>query len=669
MTARRPLLAALSIACAAAVLAGQEPPPQTFRAGTDVVMVDVSVRDGNRVVTGLSAADFVLTDNGVRQKIDSVEATSVPIDVTLVVDVSGNPGMAWRTAANATAMTASVQREVNQVAGILRPMDRLRLVTIDRYVRQVWPFLPVTALPPVRGLEMDGLASTYDALAAVLLHPVGPDRRHVVIARTKGVDTMSAVGAGALGAIAAKSDARFHLVLMETALSNDGEARAWQCANIGQCWPTVRSWIPHQNGLIDGGEFHRVTQNGLLVKAGVEATGGAWHQASGLSVPSLTGTFKATFDDFRSSYMLRYTPQGVTRSGWHAIKVTVPGQKALEVNARRGYGVEEVIPPIPTPVPAPNARLRTLPELTAAFERGALGQVQDGVRRNVAPLLLLKDFEEEGNPWPGAPRLEAAFALVLVEPLVFSTRAADRDAAYAFLGRYWTLVRHPLDPDDFEAEWMYAALTMLQGAIRPAAAESFIEQTIARFPNDPRFVLLRAINSEQRSIPSTRLTVYEAPGAPRPAIAEIVGQRYLEAIAFPSIAAEARIRLSWMLYRSGKPDEALSQLMQAGAAPLPDRDLRYLQQLFLGHVLEAKGDREQSIAAYRAAAAMLPGAQAARVGLMNSLLLRGERAEAEALAEFIQTTRDQSQDPWWSYWQGQYRMHQQALRRLLELAR
>jgi hypothetical protein len=84
-------------------------------------------------------------------------------------------------------------------------------------------------------------------------------------------------------------------------------------------------------------------------------------------------------------------------------------------------------------------------------------------------VLLLKDFEEEGNPWPGAPRLEAAFALVLAEPLVFSTRAADRDAAYAFLARYWTLVRHPLDPDDFEAEWMYAALTMLQGAIRPAA--------------------------------------------------------------------------------------------------------------------------------------------------------------------------------------------------------
>jgi hypothetical protein len=97
--------------------------------------------------------------------------------------------------------------------------------------------------------------------------------------------------------------------------------------------------------------------------------------------------------------------------------------------------------------------------------------------------------------------------------------------------------------------------------------------------------------------------------------------------------------------------------------------LRYLQQLFLGHVLAAKGEHEQSIAAYRAAAAILPGAQSPRVGLMNTLLMRGERAEAEALAEFIQTTRNLSQDPWWSYWQGQYRRHPQALLRLLEMAK
>jgi hypothetical protein len=668
VTAGRLLLGALSVVGAVAALAGQEP-PQTFRAGTDVVMVDVSVRDGKLIVTDLTAKDFVLTDNGVRQQIESVEATSVPVDVTLVVDVSGNPGMAWRTAANASAVAAGVQREVNQVAAILRPTDRLRLVTIDRYVRQVWPFLPVTELPPVRGLEVDGLASTHDALAAVLLHPVGPARRHVVIARTKGVDTMSSVTAGALGAIAQRSDARFHLVLMEQALTTDAEARRWQCVNLGQCWPTVRSWIPKKSLLIDDTEFHRITPGGMLVKAGVEATGGGWHQAQLLSAPSLTGTFKETFDTFRGSYMLRYTPQGVTRSGWHTINVTIPGRRSLEVNARRGYGVKEVVPAVPTPVPSANTRLRTLPELTAAFERGALAQVQDSLRLNAAPLLLLKDFEEEGNPWPGSPRLEAAFVLALLEPLVFSTRPADRSAAQEFLARYWPLVRHPLDPDDFEAEWAYAALTMLQGVIQPVAVGPFIERTMERFPHDPRFVLLRAINSEQRSLPGTRLTIYEAPGAPRPAITEVVREQYLQAIQLSSVSAEARIRLAWMLYRSGNPNEALSQLMQAGAAPLPDTGLRYLQQLFLGHVFSAIGDHDRSIAAYRAAASIVPGAQSARVGLMNALLLRGERPEAEALAEHIQGTRDQSQDPWWSYWQGQYRMHERALRRLLEMAK
>ena len=669
MTAHTRLTTIVAAAGAVSLLAAQEPQRQTFRTGVDVVMVDVSVRDGNRNVTGLNIEDFVLTDNGVRQQIESVEPTAVPIDVTLVVDVSGNANLAWRSAANAASTIRGVEKEVEQVKSILRPMDRLRLLTIDRYVRQVWPLLPVDALPPVRGLEMDGLASTFDALAAALLQPVEPARRHVVVARTKGVDTISALSAEALGAIAEKSDARFHLVLMETALDNDKAARDFQCAMMGQCWPTVRSWIPHRRLVIEESEFHAVTRDGSFIKAGVEATGGGWHQAELLSVPSLTGTFKKTFDDFRSSYMLRYTPQGVARGGWHTINVTLPRQRNLNVNARRGYGVEEPAPAPARPAPARNALLRTLPDLVAAFERGSLAQVQESLRQHDSPPRLLKEFEEGGNPWHGSPEREAAFALTLVEPLLFSTRAADRDNAQRFLWRFQLLVQPPLEPNVFEAEWLYAMLTLLQGVIRPASTEPYIERAIARFPTDPRFVLLRAINSEQRSLPGTRLTILEAPGAPRPAVTEVVRKHYLEAMAYPSIAAEARIRLSWMLYRSGAVNEALEQLMQAGESPLPDRDLRYLHQLFLGHVLVAAGDHARGITAYRAAATLLPGAQSARVGLMNTLLLNGERAEAEQLAEHIQSTPDRTLDPWWSYWQGQYRMHTAALTRLLELTK
>ena len=48
-------------------------------------------------------------------------------------------------------------------------------------------------------------------------------------------------------------------------------------------------------------------------------------------------TFKKVFDDYRQSYVLRYTPKGVVRDGWHEIKVEVPGHPRATVRARKGY--------------------------------------------------------------------------------------------------------------------------------------------------------------------------------------------------------------------------------------------------------------------------------------------------------------------------------------------
>ena len=61
-----------------------------FRGGADAVTVDVVVKDGGRVVGGLTTSDFGLRGRpGVSQTIDRVVATAVPVDVTLIVDVSG----------------------------------------------------------------------------------------------------------------------------------------------------------------------------------------------------------------------------------------------------------------------------------------------------------------------------------------------------------------------------------------------------------------------------------------------------------------------------------------------------------------------------------------------------------------------------------------------------
>ena len=53
---------------------------------------------------------------------------------------------------------------------------------------------------------------------------------------------------------------------------------------------------------------------------------------------SLSETFLASLEQFRTSYVLRYTPTGVPRAGWHAVDVSTKNSK-YTVRARQGYWV------------------------------------------------------------------------------------------------------------------------------------------------------------------------------------------------------------------------------------------------------------------------------------------------------------------------------------------
>jgi hypothetical protein len=61
---------------------------------------------------------------------------------------------------------------------------------------------------------------------------------------------------------------------------------------------------------------------------------------TGGTVRPLSDSFKAFADileDFRSSYVLQYTPQGVSAPGWHELKVKVTRSGSFTIRARRGY--------------------------------------------------------------------------------------------------------------------------------------------------------------------------------------------------------------------------------------------------------------------------------------------------------------------------------------------
>src|SRR3990172_8009075 len=107
----------LSIILAAAWLAGQSatrPLAQqaTFRARVDVVSVTVSVMKGREPFAGLTAADFELTDSGVRQQVDAASLETVPIDVT--VAITGG------SARNERGLIAGVM-EADRLRSLLRP--------------------------------------------------------------------------------------------------------------------------------------------------------------------------------------------------------------------------------------------------------------------------------------------------------------------------------------------------------------------------------------------------------------------------------------------------------------------------------------------------------------------------------------------------------------------
>ena len=61
----------------------QAPSPQAvFRTTANVVVVDTSVEVKGAAVSDLTAADFTLTDNGVVQRVETVDPRAMPIDVT-----------------------------------------------------------------------------------------------------------------------------------------------------------------------------------------------------------------------------------------------------------------------------------------------------------------------------------------------------------------------------------------------------------------------------------------------------------------------------------------------------------------------------------------------------------------------------------------------------------
>ena len=232
--------------------------------------------------------------------------------MTLLLDVS----------ASVTGSTLEARTALRQVEADLLPADRLRLLIFNMSVRRLVDFSQPSsnideALASVRGA---GSSAVFDSLAVALSTFDAPD--------AGGWSCSSATGRTAAASATSRRCSR-----------SRGAARP--------PWPSSSALrIERPASLLRTSSSYprRVSARypiGLRSKPA-----GSWRRSK--AGENLTSKFRRMLQEFRSSYVLYFTPRGVERTGAHTLEVRVK-RPGVDVRARRGTSGGKPAAAVPQP--------------------------------------------------------------------------------------------------------------------------------------------------------------------------------------------------------------------------------------------------------------------------------------------------------------------------------
>jgi VWFA-related protein len=360
----------------------QEPvlnkPTNTLHVNVRVVTMPVTVRDKHgKIVTGLTAADFTLTDDAKPQSIKYFNVdTNLPLNLGLLVDTS----MSQRnvldderttsthfldqmlTQPKDKALIIQFDREVDLLADLTASKEKLRSAIDQVGMPQMHntssgdPDDPNTVGGPRR--HGGGGTTLYDAvyLASNDVLAKAPGRKAIVVL-TDGVDRGSQETLNGAIEAAQKADTVVYAIYFKgdeghgnnnNGSPGNGGRRGGMgypgggYPGGGGGWPGGGGGYPNGGGQRPQSQPHVDGKHILEQMCG--ETGGRMYEAS--KKESADQIYSEISEELRSQYILGYTPSNATNDGqYHKIALNLAGayanKKDLYVQTRLGYYADE----------------------------------------------------------------------------------------------------------------------------------------------------------------------------------------------------------------------------------------------------------------------------------------------------------------------------------------
>ena len=325
-------------------------PGLDIRVNVNSVMLNTSVRDrtSNRSISGLETEDFRVYEDGVLQHLQEAKITDAPLNLLLLMDVSGS--------------TYSFMKLMKKAASeFLYEMDQNDMIAIASFNSKPHLLQDFTSnfdgvAKAISHLHSGGGTAFYDALMkCVDQYMRNVEGRKAIVVFTDGVDNLlqgnhregSHISFEKLYSRLEETDALVYTIFLNSrgkeimpASESSGKSRGSRSPEIGRVPLPVPAAEPGAKPRTQPQENNRDAYATAYeqLEAIAQLTGGRTY--SPRLIEELSGVYAEVADDLRIQYLLSYASSNTDqKDGWRAVRVVVKDHPEAAVRTRSGYTV------------------------------------------------------------------------------------------------------------------------------------------------------------------------------------------------------------------------------------------------------------------------------------------------------------------------------------------